>query len=114
MLPEFPATVRALITTVAEREAGATGSAEAAGDFVLASLASSPSYLRASLRAATLLFGASSLLWSGCPFHRLAPAQRRTQVEAWEASALGPMRMLMRFYVSLALISLWAAEGHHE
>ncbi|WP_150291525.1 hypothetical protein [Sphingobium estronivorans] len=104
MLPDFTATVGALAATVAEREQGAGGSPQAARDFVLASFAAMPGYLRPPLRAATLFFDAWPLPRRGRFFHALSPAERRAQMEAWEA---GPAHMLMRFYVSLALVSLW-------
>jgi hypothetical protein len=104
MLPDFAATVGALAATVAEREQSATGSPQTARDFVLASFAAMPFYLRSPLRAATLIFDLWPLFRRGRPFHALPPAQRRAQMQAWEA---GPARMLMRFYVSLSLVSLW-------
>ncbi|WP_313807416.1 hypothetical protein [Sphingobium sp.] len=108
MLPDFAATVRALAATVAEREKGVPGSPEAASEFILASFAAMPSYLRPPMRAATLFFDVWSMPWRGVPFHRLPAARRRAQVEAWERSAMGPARMLMSFYVGLSLVSLWS------
>lgn len=104
MLPDFAATVGALAATVAERERGATGSVQGARDFVLASFAAMPVYLRPPLRAATLFFDLWAVPRRGRLFHRLPPRQRRAQMEAWET---GPARMLIRFYVSLVLVSLW-------
>lgn len=113
MGPDFRATVLALSATVAEREAGVVTPPEAARDFLLASVAAMPGWMRPPLRVATLCFDAWALPWRGRPFHRLPPMQRLAQMEAWEQSAIGPCRMLMRFYVSLALVALWpeAADG---
>lgn len=112
MLPDFTATVRALAETVAARERGATGTPRAASDFVLASFAGMPAYLRPPLRLATWAFDAAALPRRGRPFHRLPAEQRMRQLQAWEASALQPARMLMSFYVNLAIFGLWSGPDH--
>lgn len=71
--------------------------------FVLAQHARIPDFLRAPFAAATLAFGASSLLRHGKSFHRLPHAARWRQVEAWRRAPLGPCRDLIRFYESFVV-----------
>ena len=111
VLPDFSATVRALAETIAAREEGAPGSAQAASAFILASYAAMPSYLRPPLRAATLFFDVWPLPRRGRVFHRLSPTLRRAQLEAWETSPLGAARMLITFYVSLTVFRLWPEQA---
>lgn len=111
MLPDFAATVRALAEAVAHRENGATGSPEAAANFVLATFQGMPAYLRPPLRAATLFFDTWSIVRRGRPFHRLPIALRVQQFSAWERSPIGPARLLMTFFASLILFGLWSDEA---
>lgn len=113
MLPDFTATVRALAEAVAYREKGATGSPEAAANFVLASFRDMPGYLRPPLHAATLFFDAWPVVRRGRPFHRLPIASRLNQFDAWEGSSIGPARMLMTFFGSLILFGLWSDDSPH-
>lgn len=107
MMPDARATIRALVEAVAQRERGDAAQPDVALKFVTDSLDGMPGYLRAPLHIATLAFDAWPIVLRGRPFHLLRHEDRLRQIAAWERSALGPCRMLMTLYVSLALFGLW-------
>ena len=67
-----------------------------------------PRLLGWGVRAATLVFAMTAVGRHGTLFHRLAPARRRAQVDAWTISRLEPCRDLMKFYTSLAIFGVFS------
>jgi hypothetical protein len=75
--------------------------------FVLQQWGRMPRFFAWPLRLATVWFAVSGLS-KGHLFHRLSPQRRAIQLESWRSSRLGPYRDLVRFYRSLALLSLYS------
>ena len=73
-------------------------------------------YLRTPLKTMTLGFDFLGLLGNGKCFHRLSPAARRRQIEAWKNSSTGFKRDLIRYYESLTTLALYSRESEtpHE
>jgi hypothetical protein len=114
MLPSFALTVRALTESIIREECGeATGDSPDLTDrvarFVGDQHARMPDYLRTPLAGLTLAFDAWAIPLAGRPFHRLPHERRRRQIDAWNRSALGFRRDLIRFYKSLVVFG-WHAE----
>jgi hypothetical protein len=86
---------------------------EAAPDaalFVLHQARSAPLFLWIPIHCATLAFSFAGLLSGGTFFHRLTPPRRAAQIHAWQNSRLGPCRDFIRFYSSLALLSIYSRQ----
>jgi choline dehydrogenase-like flavoprotein len=102
----FEKTVRALCdTAIRERYGDAAGERdprwERVTSFVLGQHGRMPDYLRKPFAAATLAFGAGSLLTGGRPFHRLDTIARRNHIA--RVRKLGPFADLIRFYEGLSV-----------
>ncbi|MDB6020458.1 MAG: putative oxidoreductase [Pedosphaera sp.] len=76
--------------------------------FVLAQHARMAGYLRTPLLTATLGFDLLGILGGSGRFHKLPPALRMLQIEAWKNSNIGFKRDLMRYFESLALLELYS------
>jgi choline dehydrogenase-like flavoprotein len=73
-----------------------------------------PAYLRAPLLAATLGFDLWGLLTSGHRFHKLSPARRTRQIEAWKNSKIGFQRDLIRYFESLSVLQLYSRADENK
>jgi choline dehydrogenase-like flavoprotein len=78
--------------------------------FIIEQHARMASFLRAPLMAATLGFDLFSIPTQGRRFHRLAPAARLRQINAWKDSPLGFKRDVIRYFESLALLQLYSRD----
>ena len=65
-------------------------------------------FLRPPMRSLTILFDLAGFLHLGGLFHRQPPEARLSQIRAWRGSRLGFCRDFIRFYESLALLSLYS------
>jgi hypothetical protein len=117
-VPSFEATVAALVESIIRERCSATypggpSAHEPVVRFLLATHAQMPDYLRLPFRILTLTFDLWPLPRAGATFHRLPHPARWRQVRAWQGSALGFRRDLIRFYETLAIFG-WYAEvyGH--
>lgn len=99
----FEKTVAAICEEVARSQGLPAGDTAA---FVLGQWQRMPRFLAFPLRLVTLFFACSGL--PGSLFHNLPPARRARKIECWRTSVLGPCRDLMRFYRSLALLSIYS------
>jgi hypothetical protein len=71
-------------------------------------------FLRLPLACVTIVFGGSSILRHGKPFHRLSHEARWRQFEAWRNARLAVCRDLIRFYESFVIYywySTWPGRG---
>ncbi len=113
MLVSFDATVTALTDSIIkERCTGAgpdaTRSRESVSRFLTELHASMPDYLRFPMKCLTLAFDAWALPFTGKPFHRLNHEQRCRQIRAWQGSAIGKCRDLIKFYDSLVVFGCYS------
>jgi hypothetical protein len=76
--------------------------------FVLEQLRKMPPFLSRPIWLATALFGVSRFLIEGSLYHKMTPERRRLQVERWQRSQFGPSRDLMKFYISLVVLTLYS------
>ena len=67
-----------------------------------------PDHLRLPMRILTWLFGISSRLAGGRPFHALPLERRIGQIARWEASRLGFRRSLIAFYRTFATYGVYS------
>jgi hypothetical protein len=67
-----------------------------------------PDFLRLPLATLTLLFGWSSIVRAGRPFHRLDPESRLRHLRVWKESRLGFRRDLVKFYETLAVFGQYS------
>lgn len=110
MTPDFERCVRALAETMVEPAALAPDHDAAVtriADFMLATHAGMPDYLRLAFRILTLVFDAWAYGSAGKPFHQAGRSQRLAQVAAWEASRLTPRRALVVFYRTFATYGVY-------
>ena len=75
--------------------------------FVASQMDRMPRHLGLGIRAATALFAVCGIRYGGTLFHRLEPGRRALQIDTWKLSRIGPCRDLIRFYESLATLSLY-------
>lgn len=78
--------------------------------FVLTQHDQMPDYLRTPMKLAALGFDALGCL-RGHRFHRQHPEQRARQISAWKNSSLSVQRDLIRYFESLAMLSLYSRGG---
>lgn len=106
----FESTVSALCYEIAGDHGGEERSApyNDVVRFVMRQHGNMPRVLGRGIQAATLLFAVAAVPRHGALFHRLPPARRGVQVEAWTISRLGPCRDLMKFYASLSILALYS------
>lgn len=117
MIPDFERSVRALADAMVEPAALAPDHDAALAriaDFILATHAGMPDYLRLAFRILTLAFDAWALPFTGQPFHKADRAQRLAQVAAWEASRLTPRRALVVFYRTFATYGVYCERYERE
>lgn len=105
---DFERCVTAIAEVVAHAEADAPDAHHEVAAYLLATHRRMPDHLRLGLRAATLIFDATSLATAGKPFHRLDLRRRSRQVERWGLSRIGPQRSLVAFYRTLGTYAAYA------
>lgn len=82
------------------------------GEFVAGQVAHMTAPLRLPMRIATGGLAVLALVSTGSWLHRLAVERRRTLVDRWRSSRIGAIRDVIRFYDSLAVLSLFSREDH--
>jgi hypothetical protein len=103
-----PNTIAAICYEIA-RQHVSTGHAQGELErFIGAQLRRMPGFLAAAIYAATVAFSLTSILHDARVFHKLQGVRRTLHVLRWRDSALAPCRDLIRFYESLAVLSLYA------
>ena len=113
-MDRFDKTVSALAATIICARCSHNYSAnEAAHDsvvrFLIGTHARMPDYFRLPFKVLTLMFDLWPLPTSGKPFHRLPQEARWCQIQAWQSSAIGFRRDLIKFYETLTIFG-WYAE----
>jgi hypothetical protein len=106
----FENTVSALCYEIAGREGPAAPYNDVVR-FVLLQHAKMPRVLGWGVRAGTVVFALAALR-HGALFHRLRPARRRLQVDAWSISRLQACRDLIKLYSSLAIFAVYSRPGY--
>ena len=114
MLLSFQCTVSALAYSIIWERCGKAGNSldfpnNRVVRFVLEQHARMPDYLRLPLAGLTLAFDAWAIPFTGHSFHRLPHERRWRQILAWEGSALGVRRDLIKFYERLVIFG-WYTE----
>jgi hypothetical protein len=109
-------TVSALVhTVIAEHdrhpENRRPGYALHATEFINGQINHMSAPLRLPMRVATCGLSVLSLLMTGRLLHQLPVDRRRWLVDRWRTSTLGPIRDVIRFYDSLAVLSLYDSEA---
>lgn len=113
----FHDAVSALAYSLAQPHASAPEQAPPHNDltqFILAQHAQMPDYLRAPILTATLGFDTLGILKGGKRFHRQSPEQRTQQIAGWKNSHLGFQRDLIRYFESLATLSLYSRDSERR
>jgi glycine/D-amino acid oxidase-like deaminating enzyme len=78
--------------------------------FILQQQSQMPDWLRAPLLTATLAYDAIGWLDGGKPFHRQSLESRARRIAAWKNSKLAFKRDLIRYFESLATLSLYSRD----
>jgi hypothetical protein len=112
MLVDFEAAIAAFADAIARKRRASPASTPqdvaAASRFLLNVHRSMPAYLRVPFRALTLVFDGWAYVANGKPFHRLDPARRIAQIDAWLRSRLETRRRFVEFCTALAVFGLYS------
>jgi hypothetical protein len=112
MLVNYTATISAFVEAVAWRRRASPPSTpqdvKAASQFFLKVQQNMPTHLRIPFHVLTLVFDGWAYFTDGKPFHRLNPARRLAQTEAWQRSQLETRRRYVEFCTSLAIFGLYS------
>lgn len=112
MLVNLEAAISAFVDTIAWRRRASPASTrqdvEAASRFLLKVRQNMPAHLRIPFQVLTLIFDGWGYFTDGKPFHRLEPARRLAQTEAWQRSRLETRRRYVEFCTALAVFGLYS------
>jgi hypothetical protein len=113
MLPYLSKTITALCQDIAAIQDNCAEGCEVRSysdvtTFVFEQLQKMPSFLRWPILLATAVFGMSRLLIEGSVFYQRSQERRRTQLDRWRRSKIGPNRDLMKFYTSLVVFAFYS------